>query len=208
VEEMESSITKNQDGSYQWLYELSLLKNQSILINFVKILFLITLSMSLMMVIMTMPRGVGLAMKMFLITWGYGLLIMIVLLVLCYLLLSLIMGSKHIVLFKMDEKGVQRIHLEKHYNAAQAHAMLERISEYPAQSLTSAGAGILGATRKSTYTPFKYVKSIKVDPYRYTIVIKERFNKNIIYVDAHDYEYIKNLVIYYCPLDTKVKNVK
>lgn len=205
---MDGNITKNPDGSYQWLYEFSLFKNPTVLVSVFKVLLIAILIPTTLMFILQLENGFRAAFTLFVTMWFYGFLMMVVLMILAYFLISLLYGGKYIVLFKMDEKGVQHIQLEKQYKLAQAMGMLTTLSAMAAQNLSAAGAGVLGATRRSSYTLFKRVRSIKINPYRNTIYLNERLHKNQVYVASDDFETISEHIVQHCPKGIKIKYVR
>jgi len=62
----------------------------------------------------------------------------------------------------------------------------------------------LGASKKSLYTNFKKVKSVKFSPRMNTIYLNESFNKNQIYAEGEDFDFVKEFILENCPKNVKI----
>lgn len=147
------SVQLGQDGKYHWYYELNMFKSTAILGTIIKIFGIIILVMWLLDLIFSGFEDVWAVTKiMLLIFAGF-----VVLSLLGYLVVAVMYGGKYCVLFEMDEQGVSHIQLPKQFKKAQVMGLLAAlVSGNP----TTAGAGILAATRNSMYTSFDGVRSI------------------------------------------------
>lgn len=195
-----------QDGtdSYRWMYEFSFWKNPAVLITTYKLLLLASLVPSLLMFFLTLfEDGIAPAFKIFITIMGGGAILMAILLVIAYPLLGLLYGGKYFVLFKMDNKGINHIQLDKQFKKAQALGLLTTLLGAASGNMVAGGAGILAATKKSLYTSFKKVKSIKVHAGRNTIYLNESMSRNQIYVDNENFQFVKEYILNHCP-----KNVR
>ena len=196
-----------QDGtdSYRWMYEFSLWKNPAILITTYKVLLLGLSAPGLLMFFLTLSEdGIAPAFKIFLTIMGGGAVLMTVLLAMAYPLLGLIYGGKYYVLFKMDNNGINHIQLDKQFKKAQALGFLTTLLGAASGSLAAGGAGISAATRKSLYTGFEGVKSVKIHSRRDTIYLNETLTRNQIYVDNENFQFVKEYILNHCPKDVKI----
>lgn len=198
------NITMSSRGSYKWMYEFSLWKNPAVLITVFKVLLIALMVPAFLMFFLTLGEGIGEAFKLLLSMLGIGAVLMTVLMIAGYVMLSLAYGGKYYVLFEMDKKGINHIQLDKQHKKAQALGLLTALSGLSTGNISAAGAGLLGASKKSLYTNFKKVKSVKFYPKRNTIYLNEAFNKNQIYASKEDYLFVKEFILENCPKNVKL----
>ncbi|MBP7279864.1 MAG: hypothetical protein KBA11_10675, partial [Sedimentibacter sp.] len=198
------NITESSEGSYNWMYEFSLWKNPAVLITVFKVLLIAMMVPVLLMFFLTLGDGLGEAFKLLLSMLGIGFVLMTVLMIAGYVMLSLTYGGKYYVLFKMDNKGVNHIQLDKQHKKAQALGFLTALTGLSTGNISAAGAGLLGASKKSMYTNFKKVKSVKFSPGMNTVYLNESLNKNQIYAEKEDYPFIKEFILENCPKNVKI----
>ncbi len=198
------NITRSSRGSYKWMYEFSLWKNPAVLITVFKVLLIALMVPAFLMFFLTLGEGIGEAFKLLLSMLGIGAVLMTVLMIAGYVMLSLAYGGKYYVLFEMDKKGINHIQLDKQHKKAQALGFLTALSGLSTGNISAAGAGLLGASKKSLYTNFKKVKSVKFYPKRNTIYLNEAFNKNQIYASKEDYFFVKEFILENCPKNVKL----
>ena len=198
------NITKNSTGSYSWMYEFSLWKNPAVLITVFKVSLIALMVPALFMFFLTLGDSLGEAFKLLLSMFGIGAVFMTVLMVAGYVMLSIAYGGKYYVLFKMDNKGVNHIQLDKQHKKAQALGFLTALIGLSSGNISAAGAGILGASKKSLYTNFKKVKSAKLSPRTNTIYLNESLNKNQIYATKEDFQFVKQFILDNCPKNVKI----
>ncbi|MFZ2258730.1 MAG: zinc ribbon domain-containing protein [Clostridiaceae bacterium] len=200
-----SSSTENLRNSREWLYEFSLWKNPTILISTAKVLLIGLSAPTLLMFFLTLSEeGIEEALRVTISILGIGLGIMAVLLLLGYVLTGLLQGGKYIVLFQMDDQGVNHIQLQSQYKKAQAMGFLTALAGVFSGNLTTAGAGLMSATKRNLYTSFRKVKSIKIARSRHTIYLNEGMVKNQIYASSQDFDGILEHVLARCPKDVRV----
>ena len=161
-EKEKSKIIKDKNGGYQWMYEYSSWKNPSILITLYSVMLISCSFPALLMFILSLSEGVLEALKIALTIFGICAGILILLAIVAYLLLALFYGGKYYVLFKMDHHGINHIQLVKQFKKAKTLGFLTVLIGLSAKSATTAGLGLMGATKQSLYTSFKKVKMIKI----------------------------------------------
>jgi hypothetical protein len=137
---------------------------------------------------------------------AYGMIGMAILLIIAYVFVGFLYGGKYYVLFKMDDKGVNHIQLDKQYKKAQALGFLTALIGLSSGNLTTAGSGLMAATKQSLYTSFKKVKSIKVAKARNTIYVNETLSRNQVYVANEDFDFILEHILNHCPKNIRVTN--
>lgn len=188
----------------QWMYEYSLWKNPTILMTTAKVLLIALLVPAIFMFAITLSDGLNEAFNISVMILFYGIIVMAILLAIAYPLITLRYGGKYFVLFKMDDKGVNHIQLDKQFKKAQAMGFLTALMGLSAGNLTTAGTGLMAATKQSLYTSFKKVKSIKVIKSRNTIHLNESLSRNQIYATREDFDSILEHILNSCPKNVKV----
>ncbi len=202
--ETDEEIIQDSAGGYHWMYAFSFWKNPAVLITTYKLLLLATLVPGLLMFFLTLAEeGIAPAFRIFILIMGGGAVLMAALLALAYPLIALIYGGKYYVLFKMDNKGINHIQLDKQFKKAQAMGFLTTLLGAASGSIAAGGAGILAASRKNLYTSFERVKSMKVNSRRNTIYLNETLTRNQIYVSDENFQSIKEYILNHCPKDIK-----
>jgi len=198
------NITVDKSGNYNWMYEFSLRRNPMIFITCFKVCLIGTLAPAILMFFLTIGEGMAEAVKILGMIIGYGVLLMIVLLLLAYFLIAFIYKGKYFVLFKMNDKGIDHIQLDKQFKKAQALEYFSILLGGAIKNPTLVGSNLLAATRNNLYTEFKKVKSIKLVKRFNTIYINEMLKKNQIYVEKEDFELVKNYILEKCPDTIKI----
>jgi hypothetical protein len=202
---METTEPKPEtNGDIQWMYEYSLWKNPTILITTAKVLLIALLVPVIFMFVITLSDGFMEAFNLSIMILFYGIIVMAILLAIAYPLIALRYGGSYFVLFKMDDKGVNHIQLDKQFKKAQAMGFLTALIGLSAGNLTTAGTGLMAATKQSLYTSFKKVKSIKVVKSRNTIYINESLSRNQIYATRDNFDSILEHILNNCPKSVKV----
>ena len=187
-----SSIKLGTDGKYHWYYEFNMLKSTAILGTVIKIFGGIIFFLWLLDLILSGFEDVWAVTKvMLLIFAGF-----VVLTLLGYLLVAAMYGGKYCVLFEMDENGVSHAQLPKQFKKAQVMGFIAALAS---GNPTTAGAGILAASRNSLYTSFDGVRSIKPIPRQHVIKVNAPLSKNQIYAEGKDFQFILDFIRSHCP---------
>ena len=124
---------------------------------------------------------------------------LIALIVISYLILTAIYGWKYIVLFEMDEEKVVHIQMPKQYEKALALGWLTAMAGLAAQSITTAGAGVLSAAKDTSTSRFEDVRTVKAYPRRHLIKVNERLEHNQVYAAKEDFAFVKDYIVSHCP---------
>ena len=202
---IDKGIIQSSADNYNWIYEFSFWKNPVVLIATYKIVLLSLLAPALLMFFLTLnDDGITPALKIFISIMGYGVILMTVLLIMGYLLIGLLYGGKYYVLFEMNDKGINHVQLDKQFKKAQALGFLTALLGAASGNVAAGGAGTLGAAKKSLYTGFKNVKSVKIHPRRNTIYLKEYFTHNQVYAEREDFQFVKRYILDHCPKNIKI----
>jgi len=188
----------------QWMYEFSFWRNPAIIITVAKVLLVSLIVPALFMFLITLGDGFGEALGIAGTILGYGVIVMAALLAIAYPLVGIINGGKYFVLFKMDDKGVNHIQLDRQFKKAQALGFLAALIDLSGGNLSAGGAGLMAATRQSLYTSFKKVRSVKAVRSRNTIYVNESMTRNQVYVENEDFDFVLHHIISHCPKNVRV----
>ncbi|ETA82476.1 hypothetical protein [Youngiibacter fragilis] len=206
VERM-GNITVN-GTDMQWMYEFSFWRNPAVLITTAKVLLISLLVPALFMFFITLGDGFGEAIGITGMILGYGIVLLAGLLAIAYPLVGFINGGKYFVLFKMDDKGVNHMQLDRQFKKAQALGFLTALIGLSGGNLSAGGAGIMAATKQSLYTSFRKVKSVKAVRSRNTIYVNESMTRNQIYVENEDFDFVLDHILKRCPKNVRVTGSK
>ena len=200
-----TQITKNvwlcPDGVYRWTYEYKMLKNPSVMFTIWKVLGISCGILAVIALIFALFTGdlfdadymLGLG-KTLLIALG----IVLVLGVLGYLGLAVVYGGKYQVLFEMTGDYVRHIQMAKQFKKAQALGWITVLAGLAAGNPAAVGQGILASARNSMTSEFKNVSSVRVKKYRHTIHVNQTLNKNQVYAEDADFEFVAQFIKEHC----------
>lgn len=187
------------DGKYRWVYELDMLKNPTLLLTLYKFFGIVILILMVILLLIGLFSddfldALIIAGKISLFMAGF----FAVLLPLGYLIVAAIYRGKYIVVFEMDEHGIEHRQLEAQVKKAQAMGWLTALVGAAGGRLTTMGAGILGATKTSSYSSFAVVHTVKPYRWRHMIKVNEPFCYNQVYVDE-DFDFVLDYIRKHCP---------
>jgi len=200
-ENYDNSVQRCDDGKYRWRYELDMWKNPSILILIFKIFFWVCIGIWGFMIILTLIEGGWNLEKMwdtslpFLILMG----VFTVIALISYAIVAAMYGGKYIVLFEMDEKGVNHCQINAQAMRARKMGIITAAAGVATGNLTTAGIGATSASRSSMYTSFDKVRSVQCRKHRNLIKVNELFFKNQVYVRDEDFDFVYEYIKSHCP---------
>ncbi len=193
-------ITENiylcEDGKYRWVYEMPILKNPTIFILVWKIFFFILLGIFAVTLIFDAIEG-NLDGELLLNTlkfMGIFLAGMTVLVALGVLVYAAIMGGKYVVMFEMDNDGINHKQLPKQVKKAEMIGFITALAGLATGNVTTVGVGLTSASRSEMYSEFERVRSVKACPRRHLIKVNERLFKNQVYAEPADYDFVLNYI--------------
>ena len=102
------------------------------------------------------------------------------------------------VLFEMDENGILHRQMQKQVKKAELLGFITAMVGILAKRPTTVGAGLLAATKTSSYSTFSAVRSVKAYRYWHLIKVNEPFCLNQVYVDE-DFDFVYNYIRSHCP---------
>ena len=202
-------VTKNirrcPDGVYRWTYEYHMLRNPTILFTVWKVLgisfgavFLFTLVIDLVQGVVTSIADLWNASKVFVILAGIFFFISLI----AYLILAAACGWKYQVLFEMTDDSVKHIQMPKQVRQAEVLAFLTALAGAAAHQPGVTGAGLLASAKSISVSEFRNVETVKVRRKRNTIHVNQLFDKNQVYAEDADFEFVERFITERC---TKAK---
>jgi hypothetical protein len=198
-------IQRGQDGVWRWNYEMNMWKNPTILITVWKVMMLGgAFPVLLVTVLGLVEDGLSEALR----TFGFMFLavgaICTGLVLLAYPVVALAYGGTYQVVFEMDEKGVNHVQVNSQYDRAQVLAWLTTLAGFGAGSAQTAGAGLLAASKKNSYSEFKKVKKIVLKPSRNVIYLNQALERNQVYAEPDSFQQVADYIVKRCPKATVV----
>ena len=195
-----SRVTLYPDGKYRWVYEVSMLRNPSILFDVFKVLGIAFGIVWLFVLLLTCldggftPEGV----------WGISSVFLILFLVfvcigfVSYLIVAWTYGWKYVVLFTMDEEKIVHQQMLRQVKKAQVLGALTLLAGAAAGNPGVAGAGLLSATRYSSTSVYVHVRSVVPRRCLHLIKMKQLLSRNRIYVSDEDFDFVYDFLRQRC----------
>jgi len=186
------------DGKYRWVYEYHMLKNPTILFTTLKVMFIAVLIVMAFYLVLGLFDGKPMEA---LLAGGQISLLMLgifgVLTPIAYLIVAARYNWKYIVVFEMDEKGVEHRQLPSQVKKAQAMGWLTALAGLATGNLASAGAGLLAASKTSSYSTFAHVRKVRPNRRCHVIKVDEPGCHNQVYVDD-DFDFVLDFIRAHC----------
>ena len=199
-ERVSDNITLCSDGKYRWVYKMSIIKNPTIFILVWKIFFFIILGIFSITMISDwinwddfFPDRLLTNLKVF----GIILAVMTAIIFISILIYAAYMGGKYVVVFEMDESGVNHKQIDWQAKKAAKLSALTFASGAAAGNITTMGVG-LNSVRSEMYSDFSKVRKVKAIPRRNVIKVNEKFGHNQVYAAAEDFEFVKGFILSHC----------
>lgn len=197
-EKASQGILKGKDGVLRWVYEMNMWKNPTLVFTIWKVLLLAALVPAILMLILGIGDGVGSAFFTFIKVYAMVAGIITGLMLLAYPLVAIINGGKYCVLFEMDDAGVKHIQIQKQFKRNQVLSMVTILAGIVAGNLQTTSAGLLAATKQSSYSQFNKVKSIIVHKKRGVIYLNENIASNQVYANPDDFAFVTAYILSRC----------
>ena len=190
------------DGKYRWIYELNILKNPVILITIWELfggVILVQIIFSLILEAIdgnisswfneyVLSPGVITAPA---ILFGFSFIV--------FAVYGCVCGWKFIVLYEMDDNGVNHIQMPRHFDRSMALSWVTAMAGVGDSSFSTSGAGILAASKFVSTSNFEYVKTVIRKKGLHFIKVAEIFEKNRVFVDEADFEFVWEFITRQCP---------
>lgn len=189
------------DGKYRWVYEVSMLKNPSILTDVFKVLGISIGIVWLFMVAITAYDGnLGLESlwfqtRLFLLI----LLLMMALGVVAHVIVAWTYDWKYKVRFTLDEREIIHEQLPRQMKKAKMLGLLTTIVGLLTRRPSVAGAGMLSSSHSTSTSTLAQVTRLIPCRRRNLIKVNQPLNKNRVYVTDEDFDFVYRFLCQHCP---------
>lgn len=188
------------DGKYRWVYEMHLLKNPAVFLTAFKVFFYIVIvGFVVFGFFLYVIHGDWAGLWDMAKACGLALAILCGLTILGILVLAIIYRGKYIVLFEMDENQIAHIQVEEQFKKAQKIGAATAVAGAAGGSLTTAGTGLLAASKNASISVFERVRRVKPRRWLHVIKVNQPFNKNQVYVSRDDFDFVYDYIKKHCP---------
>ena len=198
------NIMLGPDGKYRWIYEMSLFKNPTIFLLIWKIFFFIFIGiLGFIMLLDIFEGNMDLERLLFdLKLMGIVVAVLTVVIGISMLIYAAIMGGKYVVMFEMDDRGVN--HMQAPHQAKKARKIGAATALLGAASgnFTTMAAG-MNATRTEMYSEFSKTRKVKAYPRRDLIKVNGLLNHNQVYAAREDFDFVYNYIVQRIPDNAK-----
>ena len=200
------NIVKCEDGVYRWYYEFPMMKNPTILFTVYKVLGISFGAVYLLVAIMTLADGYSDSSDFLKVTGVFAIIILAFAVIgfIAYAIVAAAYGGKYTVLFEMYNDRIIHIQTPRQFKKAEAAAWLTMFAGVVTGNIGRVGQGLLIATKQSSVSVYDRVKTVKVRKGRHTIFLNQTLEKNQIYADEADFEFVKNYILQRCT-NAKIK---
>lgn len=201
-EELKKRVTLCDDGKYRWIYPFNMWTNPTILFLIYKIFFWIFVGIGTFILILNWKHIHWNNWELLWEdTWPFLIFIAVfaVIIFLGYAIVAGMYGGKYIIIFTMDENGVNHEQIPEQAKKARKLGMLTAGAGAAGGSLSTMGLGVSVASRTSMYSDFKSVRSVTRGRWGNVIKIREVLSNNQVYVRDEDYEFVYNYIREHCP---------
>lgn len=184
-----------EDGKYRWVYKMNMLTNPSLFLSLFKVFFYIILVGfvvfgTIIYAIHGNWAGLWDMAKSSLIALG----VLTGLGLIGLLVLAIIYRGKYIVFFEMDEHGVKHIQVPEQFRKAQKIGEAAALGGMLGGSFTTAGAGMLMASKNAFVSEFTTVRRVKPHRRMNVIEVNELLEKNRVYVTDEDFDFVYDYI--------------
>lgn len=190
-----SDVRLCTDGKYRWVYEMGMFTNPTIFWTVLKVLGGVWIAIWIVEVLVRGFEDFLPSLKMFAIVMA----VIVVISFLGYLVVAIMYGGKYVVLFEMDEKEVCHIQMPRQYKKAQVMGWITAMAGLSSGSLSTAGAGMLAASKSSSTSVLANVRKVKAYRRRHLIKVNQLLNKNQVYASDADFDFVYNFLKSHCP---------
>ena len=189
------TVYQMPDGSYEWIYELDMKKNNSILR-----VVLITIGASMipiaLMILFLFFRD-GFDPTVALVT-GLCFLAVIVISLACYWFLGTRYRWSYYMVYRMDEEGISFRQVREQYEKTETMGRVLALLGAAGGNAGAASAG-LRMTSNTARSEFRNVKTITLNRFNNLINVISPFLVNMVYVSDKYYDFVLDYIVSHCP---------
>lgn len=208
AEQVTPNIYLGKDGKYHWYYEYKLMKNPTIFITVMKVLWLSMFIVYLYVILLDLFSRHPSWESFFDITKVFACLMLVMLVVgwISYALYALMQGWSYCVMFEMDEHGVTHTQMPQQFKKAQAMSLVEILAGIATRRPGMVGQGMITASRQAMYSSWSATKSIEIIRRRNVIKVNERLFHNQVYAKKEDFDFVANYIKEHVNSNCKIRN--
>lgn len=199
-EELKQGIQLCDDGKYRWIYALNMWTNPTILFLVFKIFFWVFVGIWALMVIIMLCEDGWDGEAFWGLTWPMMILmgVFTIIALIAYAIVAAMYGGKYTVLFEMDEKGINHCQIKEQARKARKMGLITAAAGLATGNLTTAGVGLMSASRTSMYSSFDKVRSVQRRKGRNLIKVNELLFKNQVYVRDEEFDFVYDYIKSHC----------
>lgn len=199
-EKRNDRVTLYPDGKYRWVYEVSMMKNPSILIDVFKVLG-ISLGIVWLFIVLLDIFDDNLSLeKLWDLTMVFSglMLVFVVIGLIAYTILAWSYGWKYVMLFTMDKKEIIHQQMPHQMKKAQVIGALAAMVGGATGNLGMVGTGVLAASHTTSVSTLVNVR--KLAPVRWMNLIKvsQLLHKDRVYVPDEDFDFVYDFLCQNC----------
>ena len=193
-------MIRSEDGKYRWTYSLDMLRNPAILFTVLKIFGILFSIPVLIAVIGAAVHGnwAG-AWQDNIRIWLIVLAVFLAITLVSYLIVAWMYGGRYIAHFTMDENCIVHEQEPAQFKRAQKVGVLTALVGIAAKRPSTAGAGVLAASRSKSTSVFANVRRIKPRRAFNLIKVNQLLDRNQVYVPKEDFDFVLDFIRKHCP---------
>lgn len=196
----DSRVTLYPDGKYRWVYEVSMLKNPSILFDVYKVLG-ICFGVVWLLILLLICVEDGFTFKnIWNITSGFFLLYLVFLVIgyIAYVIVAWSYGWKYVVLFTLDEKELVHQQMPRQMKKARVLGALTALVGAVAGKPGVMGSGVLAASRSTLTSELANVERLIPRRRLNLIKVNQLLFKNRVFVPDEDFDFVYDFLCQHC----------
>lgn len=196
----DSRVTLYPDGKYRWVYEVSMLKNPSILFDVYMVLG-ICFGVVWLLILLLICVEDGFTFKnIWNITSGFFLLYLVFLVIgyIAYVIVAWSYGWKYVVLFTLDEKELVHQQMPRQMKKARVLGALTALVGAVAGKPGVMGSGVLAASRSTLTSELANVERLIPRRRLNLIKVNQLLFKNRVFVPDEDFDFVYDFLCQHC----------
>ena len=197
----DSRVTLYPDGKYRWVYEVSMLKNSSILFDVYMVLG-ICFGVVWLLILLLICVEDGFTFKnIWNITSGFLILYLVFLFIgyIAYVIVAWSYGWKYVVLFTLDEKELVHQQMPRQMKKARVLGALTALVGAVAGKPGVMGSGVLAASRYTLTSELANVERLIPRRRLNLIKVNQLLFKNRVFVPDEDFDFVYDFLCQHCP---------
>ena len=189
------TVYKMPDGSYEWIYEMDMKKNKSILRVVLIAVGASMIPIVLMLLFLSFRDGFD---PMITFITAVCFLAVILISLLCYWFVGVRYRWSYYMVYRMDEEGITFRQVKEQGEKTEAMGRVISLLGAASGSMGAFSAGVM-MTDNSARSEFKNVKRIKINRFNNLINVISPFLVNMVYVSGRYYDFVLDYIASHCP---------